>query len=167
MRPPGTPAQLEKRRRYAIQLLESGRSQAAVARQVGAAESSVSRWWKAYQRAGPSALQAKPAPGRPPLLSARQKEKLVVLLVKGARRAGHRTELWTLPRVAELIHQHFGVRHHPGHVWRILTALKWSAQKPERRAVERDEPAIERWKRQDWPRIKKRRRPAGPSRLRR
>jgi len=167
MRPPGTPAQLEKRRRYAIQLLESGKSQAAVARQVGAAESSVSRWWKAYQRAGPSVLSAKPAPGRPPLLSARQKEKLLRLLVKGPLQAGYRTDLWTLPRIAELIDQHFGVRHHPSHVWRILTALGWSALKPERRAVERDEVAIARWKRRDWPRIKKRRGPRRPPRLRR
>jgi hypothetical protein len=45
------------------------------------------------------------------------------LLVKGPLRAGYRTELWTLPRIAEVIHQHFGVRHHPSHVWRILNAL--------------------------------------------
>ncbi len=167
MRPPGTPAQLEKRRQYAIQLLESGKSQAAVARQIGAADSSVSRWWNAYQRAGPTALRAKPAPGRPPQLSAQQKARLVALLMKGPLRAGYRTDLWTLPRIAELIHQHFGVRHHPGHVWRILNQLGWSAQKPERRALERDERAIGQWKRRDWPRIKKRRRARRPSRLRR
>jgi transposase len=60
-----------------------------------------------------------------------------------------RTDLWTLPRVTELIHQHFGVRYHPAHGWKALTALGWSCQKPERRAVERNEAAIARWKRED------------------
>ena len=37
----------------------------------------------------------------------------------------------------------------------VLTALGWSWQKPERRAIERDEAAIARWTREAWPRIKK------------
>jgi hypothetical protein len=44
----------------------------------------------------------------------------------GALQAGYRTDLWTLPRVTELIHQKFGVRYHPAHVWKVLTALGWS-----------------------------------------
>lgn len=167
MRPPGTPKQLEKRRRRAIQLLESGRTLSAVARRVGAAVSSVFRWWQAYRQKGPRSLEAKPTPGRPPRLAKRQKRRLVTLLGQGALRAGYRTELWTLPRVAEVIHHEFGVRYHPAHVWKVLTALGWSCQKPERRAIERDEAAIARWKRDDWPRIKKRRATWRPSRLRR
>ena len=88
-------------------------------------------------------------------------------LTRGALRAGYRTDLWTLPRVTELIHQEFGVRYHPAHVWKVLTALGWSGQKPERRAVERDEAAIARWKQEAWPRVKKRRSTWGPSRVRR
>jgi transposase len=66
-----------------------------------------------------------------------------------------------------LIAGEFGVRYHPAHVWKILTGLGWSCQKPERRAVERDEAAIERWKRGAWRRIKKRRATSRPSRVRR
>jgi hypothetical protein len=41
-------------------------------------------------------------------------------------------------------------------VWRLLTGrLGWSLQRPERRAVERDESAIARWIAHEWPRIKK------------
>ncbi len=167
MRPPGTPVQLEKRRRHAVQLLESGKSQAAVARQVGASLSSVARWWDVYQRDGPAGLQSQPIRGRPPRLSDGQKRKLIALLVKGPLRAGYRTDLWTLGRVAELISEHFAVRYHPSHVWKILNALGWSCQKPERRAVERDEPAIAQWKQDAWPRIKKRRRARRLPRLRR
>jgi hypothetical protein len=49
----------------------------------------------------------------------------------------------------------WGVSYHPSQVWRILRASDWTCQKPERRARERDEAAIARWRRVDWPRIKK------------
>ena len=166
MRPTGTPEQLEKRRRRAIAQVKAGRTLSAVARQFSASVSSVHRWWQAYTRAGVRGLRPKPIPGRPSRLSAVQKPQLVTLLGRGPLRAGYRTDLWTLPRVAGVIRQHFGVRYHPAHVWKLLTGLGWSCQKPERRAVERDEPAIARWKRTAWPRIKKRRAPGGPPRVR-
>jgi transposase len=167
MRPPGTPQQLEKRRRRAVQLLKSGRTLSTAARQVGAAVSAVFRWWQAYRRKGARGLDAQPTPGRPPRLSPAKKRHLVKLLTRGALRAGYQTDLWTLPRVAALIHREFGVRYHPAHVWKVLTALGWSCQKPERRAVERDEVAIARWTGEEWPRIKKRRATWRPSRVRR
>ena len=138
-----------------------------VARQVHASVSSVFRWWHAYQRDGRRGLAAKPTPGRPPGLSPGQKGQLVRLLVNGPLRAGYTTDLWTLARVAKLIQQEFGIRYHPGHVWKLLTGLGWSCQKPERRALERDEAAIARWTYTEWPRIKKRRSARRPPRLRR
>jgi transposase len=53
-----------------------------------------------------------------------------------------------------------GVRHHPSHVWRILRAMGWTLQRPQRRASERDEEAIARWVKTDWPRIRQQRTPA-------
>lgn len=166
MRPHGTPAQLEKRRRHAIQLLKAGKTLSAVARALSASVSSVFRWWEAYRKKGLQELRAKPTPGRPPRLSPRQKQKLVNLLLQGPLAAGYPTDLWTLRRVADVIDRHFGVAYHPCHVWKLLTGLGWSCQKPERRALERDEAAIARWKQQGWPRIKKTGRTWGPSRLR-
>src|SRR6266566_1584103 len=64
--------------------------------------------------------------------------------------------LWDTARIAEVIRREFGVHYHRDHVGRLMHRLKWSPQKPETRAVERDEEAIERWKRKDWPRVKKR-----------
>ena len=167
MRPAGTPEQLEQRRRRAIAQVKAGHTLSAVARQFSASVSSVYRWWQTYQRDGARGLRPKPTPGRPSRLSAVQKEGLVTLLDHGPLRAGYRTDLWTLSRVAAVIRQHFGVRYHPAHVWKLLTGLGWSCQKPERRAVERDEAAIARWKRTAWPRIKKRRSPGRPPRVRR
>jgi len=81
---------------------------------------------------------------------------LVRLLSQGPRAHDYSTELWTLKRVAEVIAVNFGVLYTIGHVWKLLRAMGWSCQKPERRARERDEEAIRRWRQEQWPHIKKR-----------
>lgn len=156
MRPPGTPQQLERRRRQAIHLLESGQHLSAVARQLHCAKSSVSRWLVAYRRKGDNGLRPVPIPGRPCRLSSAQKRALASTLLKGALAQGYRTDLWTLERIARLIRRKFRVQYHPNHVWWLLRGMGWSSQRPERRALQRDEPAIARWKRDTWPHIKKR-----------
>jgi transposase len=155
MRPSGSAAQLEKRRRQAIQLLKAGKTLSAVALAVGASVSSVHRWHQTYLEKGLKGLRPRPTPGRPPRLSERQKKKLVKVLLQGPLAAGYRTDLWTLQRIAEVIEREFGVGYHPSHVWKVLNGLGWSCQKPERRALQRDEEAIRRWKRYRWPHIKK------------
>ena len=77
------------------------------------------------------------------------------MLLQGPLAHGYRTNLWTTARIVELIQRKYGVQHHGDHVGRLMHSLKWSPQKPERRALERDEKAIARWKQKDWPRIKK------------
>jgi transposase len=157
MRPHGSPTALEARRRRAVALLAQGLGVRTVARQIGCSPSSVSRWQAELQVGGPDALRAKPPPGRPPRLTARQRAGLLKLLLKGATARGFATELWTLPRVAAIIARTFGVSYHPAHVWKILRGEGWSCQKPERQARERDEAAIQRWRAERWPHIKKRR----------
>lgn len=155
MRPQGTQQQLEKRRRRAIQLLRTGKNLSTVAEALSSSVSSVFRWWKTYKKNGLRGLKPQTVSGRPPKLSALQKERLLGLLVEGPLSSGYSTDLWTLKRIARLIQKHFGVKYHRCHVWKLLTMLGLSCQKPERRALQRDEEAIVRWKRQKWPRIKK------------
>ena len=57
--------------------------------------------------------------------------------------------------MTEVIEGEFGVKYHPGHVWYILRDMGWSAQKPERRARERDGEAIAQWREEEWPQVKK------------
>lgn len=156
MRTKGTAAELEQRRRLALALLDQGMKGAQVARTLDVSRAAVTRWRQAYEKHGPAGLAAKPHPGARPRLSAAQRRRLARLLLKGPRRHGYRTELWTLGRVAEVIATTFGVEYHPCHVWKVLRGMGWSCQKPERRARERDEEAIRRWRQEDWPRIKKR-----------
>ena len=155
MRPKGTAKELEVRRRLAGRLLLQGKGIREVARLVGAVPSSVQRWKEMIEKGGMEELKAKPHPGRKPRLSSRQKERLKKILLKGARAAGYPNDLWTCRRVAQLIERTFGVKYHPDWVWYILRSLGWSCQKPERRARERDEQAIQRWRQVEWPRIKK------------
>lgn len=157
MRPKGSSAQLEQRRRDALAMLRKGLKPAAIAKALRVSLVSVGRWRKVaiHNGGGVKALAAKPAPGRPLKLGIPQRQRLLRLLKKGPAHHGYRTELWTLARVAELIEVNFGVRYHPSQVWRILLGLGWSCQKPALRARERDEGAIARWRRVDWPRIKK------------
>lgn len=155
MRPRGTAEELERRRRRAVRLLKSGRSLSQVAETVGAAVSAVWQWRETARRHGDKGLNAKPTPGRPTKLTSKQREQLPRLLLRGARAYGHTTDLWTTSRIAEVIRGKFGVDYHPAHVSRVLAACGWSCQKPERRAVERDEAAIEHWKRYKWTAIKK------------
>ena len=155
MRPFGSPKTLERRRRKAVALLEEGLSFHEIARRVGCHASSVMRWKRALAKAGSKGLEPKPASGRPCKLTKRQKQRLVGYLAKGAMAQGYRTDLWTTQRIAELIERRLGVRYHRDHVGRLLHQLGWSHQKPERRAIERDEERIAEWKRTEWPRVKK------------
>lgn len=165
VRPEGTARQLQARRTRAVALLKDGHSYQAVARMVQSSLSSVVRWMQSFRRKGKSGLKPRPTPGRPPEMKARQQKELIVLLKAGARAAGYSTEMWTARRVAEQIRRHWGIQYHPGHVWKVLVGLGWSCQKPERRALQRDERKIRQWKQTQWPRIKKSPRVAGASGL--
>jgi transposase len=165
MRPNGSAKTLERRRRKAIDLLKSGLTMEEVSHRVGSSIASVSRWNQAFQDGGAKALKAKPVPGRPAKLESGDCQRLLELLLGGARAYGYPNELWTLKRIARVIHREFGVDYHPNHVWRLLRACGWSCQVPERRAIQRDEAAIAHWKRYRWPHIKKGPKTWGPSGL--
>ena len=157
MRPAGSPEELERRRRRAMELLKQDHPPVEVARMLGVDRRSVRRWKAAYLRQGERALRARPAPGRPPKLDAKARAELERTLLKGAQAAGFPTDLWTCPRVAQWIARRFGVRYHVDHIGRLLRALGWTPQRPQRRAAERDEARIQRWVKEEWPRVKKKR----------
>jgi|SRR5689334_3673942 len=145
---------MEQRRREGMRLLAQGVAQAEVARRCGVSRVSALRW--AQQRGEGSGAAWKRRPlGRRPKLNAGHRQKLEKALVQGAQAHGFLNDLWTLPRVAQLIHRQSGVRLHPGHVWRLLGRLGWSLQRPIDKATQRDEKAIARWKKHTWPALKK------------
>ncbi len=145
----------EGRRLRALELKERGWKQTHIADALGVTEGAVSQWMKRAEEEGVEGLKRKPPPGATPRLSERERAELPKLLARGAEAHGFRGEAWTCERVAEVIRREFGVSYHPAHVSRLLRASGLSLQKPARRADQRDEEAIERWKEKKWPKLKK------------
>ena len=139
-------------------LKQRGWSQRQIAEALGVSEGAVSQWMTRARDIGPEALRRRPPPGAPRRLSPAQLARLPDLLHRGPTAYGFRGELWTRSRVAAIIRLEFGVSSHPRHVGRLLDSLRWSPQKPVRRAQQRNEAAIAQWRDETWPAIKRGRR---------
>ena len=138
MRPIGTAQELERRRRRAVELVKQGESPAQVAHFLGCGRSSVYTWLK-LDRQSPESLAAKPHPGPRPRLSDEQVGKLESLLREGAKAHGWPNALWSALRVAEVIRRHFGVGYHVEHARKVIRRrLRWSSQRPQKRARQRN-----------------------------
>jgi|SRR5579862_676027 len=147
---------LESRRLRAAKLFAKGVSQADVGRALSVSRQSVSRWHAEWARDGASALEKAGRAGRRPKLSEDDLRRVAAELERGPRANGFSTDLWTLQRVGTVIERVTGVAYHPGHVWKVLRGqLGWSRQRPARRATERDDEAVARWVKEEWPRIKR------------
>jgi transposase len=157
MRPAGPPATLEYRRRLAVRRVHDGHSTRAVAEFLDVDPSSVRRWLAASRRGGAAGLAARPVPGRPPKLTPTQEKVACRWLADNPLEHGFATELWSAPRLAQLIRQEFGIRFHPDYLTAWLRRRGYTPQKPRRVHRERDGGAIAGWLATDWPRIKKRR----------
>lgn len=148
----------EGRRLRAWELSQEGWRQKDIAAALGVTKGAVSQWVKRAKQEGPEALRRRKAPGAPPRLTDAQRQELPRLLERGPEAFGFRGAVWTEGRIAEVIRREFGVSYHPSHVGRILRACGWSLQRPVRRAAQRNDEAIRRWRDERWPEIKKRRR---------
>jgi transposase len=143
-RPVGTKEQLEERRKQAINMLEQGIDPPEIAEIVGVHRRSVYRWKTTYEEEGIEGLDAKPQTGgRDPNLPEEKLPELEELLLEGAEAHGFETDLWTLPRIVALIKDEFDISVSTSSAHRYLQKFDWTNQKPERRAAERDEEAIE------------------------
>lgn len=150
-------ALMEKRRLRAARLFEANVPIPEVVRRLGVARQVVYRWHQTWEAGGAAALASKGSAGPKARLTRGEIEQITDALLKGPLAQGYKTQLWTLPRVAALIENLTGIHYHPGHVWRVLGNLGFSCQRPERRAIERDEEAIRQWRRVKWPALKKKR----------
>lgn len=149
-------AGMEVRRRRAARMFARGATQAGVARELQVSRQSVSRWYADWRAGGAKALKGAGRAGRMPRLTKTQLAQINRALRRGPRAHGFPTDMWTLARVATVIERETTVAYHPGHVWKLLRdQLGWSRQRPARRAIERDDEAIERWVSERWPRVKK------------
>jgi transposase len=145
----------EARRLQAWRLKQRGWSQRQIAEALGVSEGAVSQWMRRARNSGPDALRHRPPPGARRRLTDEQLARLPALLHQGPETYGLRGAVWTRARIAVVIRGEFGISYHPAHISRVCQAIRWSPQKPARRARQRDEAAIARWRDETWPAIKK------------
>jgi len=162
MRSKGSGMELEHRRRLGVRRVQEGWPQRVVATFLEVSERTVGRWMNAYRRGGEAALAARPHPGPPARLAADQQAEVLSWLHHNPQEFGFDTDLWTAPRVAQVIEQQWAVHYHPRYLNAWLQARGVSPQKPRLRPRERDEDRIQQWRDQEWPRIKKK--GSGPGR---
>jgi transposase len=146
----------EWRRMRALVLKQDGWRQRAIAEALGVSEPAVSQWLAAARCGGVDALRTHPAPGPLPRLTPEQKRQIPEFLWHGPEAYGFRGQVWTCARIAKVIEEELGVRYDKGHVSRLLAVLHWTPQMPIKRAIQRDEEAIERWRDEVWPDLRRR-----------
>jgi transposase len=150
----------EARRLQAWHLQQEGWSQRQIAGALGVSEGAVSQWMTRGRDGGPEALRHRSHPGAARRLSPEQLARLPELLHRGTEAYGFRGQVWTRSRIAAIVQLAFGISYHPRHVGRLCHVIHWSPQKPARRACQRDETAIARWREETWPAIKRGHKPS-------
>ncbi|MEU1506287.1 winged helix-turn-helix domain-containing protein [Kitasatospora sp. NPDC005748] len=139
----------------------AGETTSVIARDLRVSERSVERWRRAWREGGEDALRSA-GPASAPKLSDDQFAVLERELGRGTAAHGFEDQRWTLARVQVVIGRRFRVPLSVTAVWRLLKAHGWSWQAPARRALERDEGAVELWKQEVWPQVKAPRRRSWP-----
>jgi len=155
-------ARREQVRLEAAEWIEEGATDREVAARFRVTRMSANRWRRALAAGGRPALVSKGPGGARCRLSSAQLEELEVLLEAGPAAWGWADQCWTLPRIAAVVHERFGVDYTLPGLDLLLHRLGWSVQVPARRAVERDEQQIAAWREETWPEIKGPRRTWAP-----
>lgn len=146
---------VEWRRLRAVELDHMGWLEVDIAAALGVSKGTVSKWLAIAEAEGVEALRVHPPAGHPPKLTAEQLRRLPEFLTYGAEAYGFRGEVWTCPRIVQVIQWEFGVSYHKDHVSRLMKELGWTPQVPDTRAVQRDEVAIARWRAETWPALRR------------
>ena len=156
-------ARREQVRLAAADLIEAGASDREVARRFRVSRMSANRWRRALAAGGRAALVSKGPGGGPCKLSPAQVRELAAVLEAGPAAWGwDEDQCWTLPRIAEVVHERFGVDYTLPGLDLLRHRIGWSVQVPARHAAERDEEQIAAWREETWPQIKRPRRTWAP-----
>ena len=155
-------ARREQVRLAAAGLIEAGASDREVARRFRVSRMSANRWRRALAVGGKQALASKGAGGARCKLTPVQLCELEAVMDAGPAAWGWQDQCWTLARIGELVRERFRVDYTLAGLDVLLHRIGWSVQVPARRAAERDEAAIARWREEMWPVVKGRRRTWAP-----
>ncbi|MFD3873978.1 winged helix-turn-helix domain-containing protein [Streptomyces sp. NPDC058623] len=138
----------------------AGEKTVVIAKDLRVSVRSVERWRRAWREGGMEGLRST-GPANSPTVTDTQFAVLEEELCKGPSAHGFEDERWTLVRVQTVIRRRLRLTLSVPTVWRLLKRHGWSWQAPARRALERDEHAVELWKKEVWPKVKASRRRVG------
>lgn len=151
----------ERLRLQALERFEREQKNGEIAAALRVSERSVERWRRAWRERGEAGVLSKGSPGRPRLSEA-QILRLERELERGPLAHGWADQRWTLARIKTLIGRLFHISYTVEGTWQLLKRHGWSWQQPTRRAIERDDEAVEVWKKETWLRVRASRRSAAP-----
>ena len=147
--------QRDERRAEVARRLRDGEPAADVAKALGLAVNSVYAIGAKAREHGLRSLKGTPRSGRPRKIGKSQWPAIVRRIAEGPRRCGFERDLWTLPMVQEFLLREHGVLYHVDHLSRLMREAGMSAQRPAVRARERDEKAIRRFAKSEFPALEK------------
>ena len=146
---------LEHLRRLAVQRVRDGEKPSAVVKSLGFCRTSIYKWLRTYHKGGEAALASHKSDGPTPKLRESQRRKVRSWIVgKDPRQWGFDFGLWTRKIVQQMISDKFGVSLTLPSVGHLLASLQITPQKPLRRAYERDEAAVTKWKEETYPKLR-------------
>jgi len=148
--------EMEARRQRALVLINAGKSQSSVSRELGVTPQAVSKWVVAHRAGGSKALASKGKPGRKTGMTTVELKRVETALLKGPVKNGYRNDLWTLRRVAVVIATVTG-RPTPSttRTWNVLREMGWSCQRPAKQARQQNPDAVAEFRNQTWTAVKK------------
>jgi transposase len=117
------------RRIHALLGPADGKAVFEVAQLMGVGEQTVRDWLHAFVLQGVASLVYRLRPGRPPMLTASQRQAVRQLLVDGPEAAGYASACRTAGMIADLIRLRFRVDYSPRYVCHLLDQLGFSYQK--------------------------------------
>lgn len=152
-----TKTQLEERRLEAARLFQTNQhTQTEIALILGVSQAAISQWKTKLDTDGIHALKAKPHPGPGKSFDQNAQTKFLEAVKQGPLEHGFENNRWTLQRLAEVFKRSTGVRLHPHHIGKLMKTLGWSPQKPQKKALERNDEKIQTWVETTYPGIVKR-----------
>jgi len=147
-------SELTELRKRGVSAVQDGQPAVLVARVLGVQKSTLFGWLARYRRGGWGALDARKRGGRPPKLTAKMLQWIYETVMKDPRQMEFPFALWTSAMIAELIWRQFHIRLSKASVCRLLNQLGFSPQRPLWRAFQKDSVLVEKWVKEEYPKIR-------------
>ena len=149
---------LEQYRFQTLVLRKKGWKIDDIAEAFGVHRCSVSHWCIKAKRYGKKSLKMRKAKGAEPKLNKEDKTQITSWLRKPAMEFGFETPLWDCKRIQIIIKKELSKKISISNLWETLRRWKFTPQKPEKEALQKNPVTVKKWLKEEWPKIENHRR---------